>query len=99
MSNNVQMWSLIAAFFVPPLLAILQQPRFSATTRAVLSFLAAVVVGGGVVYFEGNLSWDNKDTLVSSVLLVLVTSIATYHGFWKPTGVAPAVEEKTSPAA
>jgi hypothetical protein len=91
--SNLVMWSLIVGFLLPPIQAIIQQSHWTATIRAVVNFLVCCVVALGVVYFEGNVTWRKW---IDSVLLVLVTAISVYKGLWKPVGVTPAIEERTT---
>ena len=92
--SNAAMWAGIVGFFLPHLLAIVQQPKFSTGLRAVITFAGSVVAAIGTVLIQNN-GWSWHDW-VSSTLLILVTAIATYHGLWKPTGVAPSIEGSTS---
>jgi biotin transporter BioY len=89
------MWSLVIGFvsatFIIP---ILQQPHWSSRTRALLTFAYCIVVGIGNVFFQGEFDLKN---LATSILLIFVSAIATYKGFSRPTGVAPAIETATSP--
>lgn len=91
--SNLEMWSLIVGFLLPPVLALLMQSKWPTQLQAVVAFAACAVAGAGTAYFQGDLTGRR---FVEAGLVVLVASIATYHGFWKPTKVAPAIEEKTS---
>lgn len=88
------MYSLLAGFFLPPVLAIIQQRQWSDQLRAGVAFLACLLVGAGVAYFQGDLTGRR---FVTGALVVMVTGLSTYRNFWKPTGIAPTIEEKTSP--
>ena len=90
--SNLQLWSLIVGFFTPPVLAIIQQGGWSSRVRAVVAFGAALVAGAGTAYFQGDLTGRR---FVEAALVVLVAAIATYQSFWKPTGVAPAIQKVT----
>lgn len=92
--TNAQMWSLVVGFVIPPLLAVVQQPSWSAKWRAVVMFVVALLAGAGTAFFTDQ--FEGKD-VTTSVLIVLVTAIATYESFWKKTGIAPAIEKATSP--
>jgi peptidoglycan/LPS O-acetylase OafA/YrhL len=94
MDSNLVMWGLIVGFFMPVLLAIVQQPGWTSPVRSIVMFVASLAAGAGTVYFAGN--WDTTN-LVTTILLVMVTAIATYKGLWQPTTVAPKVEAATSP--
>lgn len=94
MDSNLVMWGLIVGFFMPPLLAIVQQPGWSQPVRSLVMFAASIVAAVGTVYFTG----DGFDTanLTTTILVVMVTAISTYKGLWVPTGIAPKVEEATA---
>lgn len=94
MDSNLVMWAAVVGFFMPPLLSIVQQPGWSQALRAVVMFVASLIAGAGTVYFMGK--WDTTN-IVTTVLLVMVTAIATYQGLWKTTGIAPKIEVVTSP--
>lgn len=97
--TNMQMWELIVGFlsatFVLPLI---QQPTWSEKTRAAVTFVYSVAVGLVTAYLSGAFSGARDvENGVSAVLLMLVSAIATYHGFAKPTGIAPKLEAASSP--
>jgi VIT1/CCC1 family predicted Fe2+/Mn2+ transporter len=95
--TDAERWAFIVGFFLPVAIAVIQQAGWSERVRAVVAFLACVVAGLGTAYFGGDLSGSvDPRSVISDVLIVLVTAISTYKAFWKPTGVAPAVEEATS---
>ena len=91
--TNLQMWSLIVGFFLPPALAIIQQPGWSNRVRSVVAFLACAVAGAGTAYFQGDLTGRR---FVEAALVVLVTAMATFRNFWKTTGVSPMIESATA---
>jgi hypothetical protein len=97
--GDLQMWELLVGFLSATfVLPVIQQPRWSQKTRAAVTFLYSIVVGLATAYFAG--AFDGvRDvrTGVSAVLLMLVSAIASYKGFAQPTGVAPAIEQATSP--
>ena len=91
--TNFEMWSLIVGFLLPPALALVMQSKWPTQFQAIVAFVACAVAGAGTAYFQGDLTGRRW---VESGLVVLVASIATYHGFWKPTKVAPTIETKTN---
>lgn len=93
--TNLMMWSLIVGFFMPPVQAVIQQTSWSSRVRAAVNFVACAVAGAGVAFFQGDFTGKR---FVESALVVLVTTIAVYKGTWKPTGITPVIEEKTSPS-
>lgn len=91
--SNLQMWSLIVGFFMPVLIAVLEQSKWSQVVRAVVAFVAcgiAALVTVVIVSDLGTKIW------IGSALTVLVTAIATYQLWWKPTGIAPTIEKATN---
>jgi len=92
--TNFAMWSLIVGFFAPPVIAIVQQQKWSNAFRAVVTFVLALVAGAGTAYFQGDLTGKR---FVEASLIILVAAISTYHGFWKPTEIGPKIEKATSP--
>jgi hypothetical protein len=93
--NNLVMWGLIVGFFMPPLLAIVQQPGWSQPVRSIVMFIASILAGAGTVYFTQDGGFDTEN-LTTTILVVMVTAISTYKGLWTPTGIAPSVERSTS---
>lgn len=91
--TDFEMYSLLVGFFLPPVLSIVQQSNWSDRLRAVVAFAACLLAGAGVAYFQGDLTGKR---FITGALVVMVTGLATYRNFWKPTGVAPAIETKTN---
>lgn len=99
--GNLAMWNLIIGFLSATfVLPVIQQPAWTSGTRAAVTFVYSIVVGVGTAYFTGAFSHlTGVSAGVTSVLLTMVAAIASYKGFAQPTGVAPAIEAATSPAA
>lgn len=91
--SNLEMWALIVGFFLPNVIAFLVQTGWSQRLQSVVMFAACAVAAVVTVYLQGELTGER---FVEAGLVILVTTIATYKGFWKPTGVAPAIETKTN---
>lgn len=92
------MWELVAGFvsstFVLP---VIQQPRWTARTRAWVTFAWCVVAGLGTAYLTGGFAGVHDVRAgVSAVLLVLVSAVGTYQ-VAKKTGIPAAIERATSP--
>ena len=94
--TNIQMWTLLVGFFMPPVIAVIQQAHWAVRLRALVTFAVCVVASLVTVWLTGE--FNTKD-VVASILTVLVTALATYRGLWKPTGVAPSIEAATSPTS
>lgn len=95
MNQNVVMWAAIVAFLMPVVQAGIVQFHWPAPLASLLNFLSCAVGAAGTVYFEGDLK---ARTFVETMLIVFTGTIAAYHGLWKPTNIAPAIENATTPA-
>lgn len=91
--TNVMMWSLILGFlsshFIIPLI---QQPRWSTSTRSLVTFVFSIVIGFVNAWLNSQLNFAD---ILTSILTLLVTSIAVYEGLAKQIGIAPAIERAT----
>lgn len=93
MESNLAMWSLIVGTVLPPIVAVVQQPRWLPWQRTLVMVVVSLVAGAGTAWFTGGL--DAADW-VTATLIVIVTAISTYKGIWTPTRVAPRIEAATS---
>jgi hypothetical protein len=92
--GRLEMWALIVGFVMPLLIAIVQRSTWTQPVRALVMAVSSVIAGGLTAYFAGDL---NGVDVTTAILLVAVTAIASYKGFWQPTTVAPKIEAATSP--
>jgi hypothetical protein len=93
--DDLTMWSLLVGAAAPTVIALVQRPTWPDWLRSVTTASFCLVAGAVTAYLNGDLT--NGRSLVSAILLVLITTLSTYRGFWKPTGVAPAIESVTTP--
>jgi VIT1/CCC1 family predicted Fe2+/Mn2+ transporter len=91
--SNLTQWSALIAFFVPLVVALLNQEKWSAQIKAVLFFAVSIVAAAGTAYFQGDLTGKRW---LDSALVVVAAGAAFYHGWWKPVGIAPQIESATS---
>ncbi len=91
--SNLVMWTMIVGFVMPPIISVIQQPSFSQPVRAILTAILSVIGGGLTAYFNDQF---NTEDVVGSILVTGVAAITFYRGFWKPTGVSPAIENATA---
>lgn len=93
------MWNLIVGFISATfVLPVIQQPQWTPKRRALVTFAWCVVSGLVVAYLSNAFAGvHDVRAAVSSVLLTLVSAVASYKGFAKPTNIAPAIEGATSP--
>lgn len=93
---NFLMWTTIVGFFAPILIAFLQQEPWSQVLRATVMFLACIVIALGDCFFQNKLHVQDINAIITSILLIMVTAIASYKGLWQPTNIAPHIEHLTS---
>lgn len=97
-TTNLEKWNLIVGFALPPVIALVKQTHWPIPTQALLTFGASCVAAIGTCYWKSELT---SATWLESALTILVATVAVYHGFWKPTGIADRVAAVTDrkPAA
>lgn len=94
--TDAQSWALIVGALVPFVTAIIIRRGWSQPLQAGANFVVAAIAAAGTQYFAGNFDpTTHAHGYISVFLLVLVTSIASYHGFLKPTKVATSLEAVT----
>lgn len=91
-------WVMFTATLVPLAVAIVTRWNTSSVIKSVLmAFLS--VVSSSVVVWQ---TWPDGTELTEFAfagLTAIVTSAATYYGVWKPTTIAPKLQDATTPAA
>jgi hypothetical protein len=78
---------------LPVAIAVLKQDRFGQranTAVAVGTTLASAIM---VVWFRHRLA---PDTIGVNFVVMYTTTVAFYHGLWRPTGIAPMIQRRTS---
>lgn len=87
--TDFEMWKVVAAVFLPLLIAVIQKQKWSGLVKAVLALVCCILIATGDAWVTGQLGPNTwRDILV--VFFIVVT---TYKGFWKPTGIAPSIEK------
>jgi hypothetical protein len=88
----VALWLMAVGFFSPPIIAVIQQSRWSPRRQSVIAFLFYLVVAAVTAWLNGIFSAVG---LVTAILVVFVIASTAYKNLWKPTGIAPAIEAAT----
>lgn len=91
--SDLEMWSAVVAFFLPLVIAVAQQPRFSGALRVVIMVVFCAAAAAVTAALQGDLT---ADRWFHSLLVVVVATIAFYRGVWRPAGTAAHVEYATS---
>jgi hypothetical protein len=90
-------WGIFAGVFTPILTSIAQRKTWSGPKRTFVGLGISVVIAVLTCLADG--TFDHTKTLLATVAAVTLVSVTTYHGLWKPSGVAPKIESATTPGA
>ncbi|MCX5239843.1 hypothetical protein OG824_32040 [Streptomyces prunicolor] len=91
--TDAQLWAAALGYLLPPIMAIVIQPRWSGPIKGLFMLLVAAGDGAGTSYF--NHDFTGKP-VVTSMLIAAVAIGLAYHTLWKPSGIAPSIEQATS---
>lgn len=84
---------LIGLAVMPPLIAVLNQCRWSPPVKGVSALVACLLVALGMEFLRGPLAVSGwRDT----AMVVAASAFASYKVWWRPSGIAPALEDATS---
>lgn len=86
-------YQIIVGAVLPLVLTFIMQPKWAPTVKAIVALAACLVAAIGQVAVEGGFS---ASSFSASFLSIVVACQATYHGYWKHTGL-PDIEDITSP--
>lgn len=86
---------LAAGFFLSPLIAILQQPRWPKWFKSVVTALICTLLGVGRAYLKGGLATLADGRAFDAVIILLIEVYVLYLGLWKHIG-AKGIEQFTS---
>ncbi len=93
--SNMEMWAMIVGFILPAVIAVIQKVKWSDQVRSLVAFVICIITSVGTLFFnDGFTDWTNTPKVF---LLIMVTAITTYQGFWKPTGAAGVIERNVLP--
>ncbi|MGV9427046.1 hypothetical protein ACWDO7_22520 [Streptomyces sp. NPDC003656] len=94
--TNAELWAAALGYLLPPVIAVVAQPRWHGWAKGLLMLLVAGADGVGTAYFNDELT---ARPVVTGVLTAAVAIGLAYHTLWRPSGIAPAIERATSPRA
>lgn len=85
--------SAVIGFFLPPLIAVIQNLHWKTSFKTLIAFLVYVAVSIIKLSVEQRLDWSHFQL---TFLLIMFTSVAAFQGGWKPSGIALAIEKATT---
>lgn len=92
--SNLDIWSLVVGFALPPLIAFVSSAHWPSWARALMAVIVCMVGGGVTAAVSG---YYTGVPLLRAVMLTLIATLGFYRVFWRPSGVAPWIERKTTP--
>lgn len=93
-ASNAQLWAMLIALFMPTVVSVVQQPKWSDATRSLVQMAISLVVSAVTVAFEGGFSGGD---IARTFLIVFLLSQVSYTQFWKRSGITTRLEALTSP--
>ncbi|MDT5036922.1 MAG: hypothetical protein QOE03_2107 [Micromonosporaceae bacterium] len=78
---------------LPVVAAVVKQDRFSQRHNTIIAAALTVVTALIATAARHEI---NAGNLFASFTVMYTTAVAFHHGLWKPTGLAPAVQRRTS---
>jgi hypothetical protein len=86
----------VGGVLMPFIIAVINQRSWSPQIRGAVAFVVCLIASAVLAWTHGDLTWgDWRNTAV----VVTGASMVMYHALWKPSGLAPAVEDATSVGA
>ena len=85
------MYELVVGILLPLLISIIVAPDWNTTTKGLVSFGLVLLAAVGHLFF---LEGFQLGEIPATVLKILVLTVTTYAGFWKPTGLKETIEKK-----
>lgn len=86
-TSDLGSWAALVGLGLPAVVALLQRTHWSSTVNAIIFGVACVAasVVYGWIRFGSNFTWAHWQ---GSLLAIVVWGMATYHLYWKPSGIA-----------
>lgn len=90
--NNVARWAFLVGTFLPLAAAAIIRQTWRSEIKGAAVFVLSAIAAAGTSFLAGDLQ---RGDLVSAALIILVMASISYQTLWKPSGIAPAIEERT----
>lgn len=85
--TSLGIWPIIA-FFVPVLVSLVKQARFSTQVNAFIALVVYIVAGIAYVVVTAGPEGFTVDSIIASVTVATVVGTAAYNLFWSNLGVS-----------
>lgn len=97
--NQFGGWDVLVGFVAPLVLAVIYKAHWSTQLKTNATWVAAIVTGIGTTFFAGKFtgSWNDLGAVIFNIGLILTATSVSHDKFWRPTGIADAIEVATTP--
>lgn len=91
---DVSALSMLEGLVIPLIVGLITKARANRAVKSVSLAVLSVIAGliSLAAKADGNI---DLYTSAEAIITAFITAIASYYGFWKPTGVAPAIAGAT----
>ena len=91
---SLEMLSALVGVFLPALVAVVNRSHWPSWAKGVVVVASSIAAGAVTAWLSGQLTglrWTE------SALIIAGAAVVAYRHFWQPTGIAPAIEQATTP--
>jgi hypothetical protein len=82
---------------LPLVTSVVEQQSWSKPTRTIAGLVISALAGLVTYVTQFGLDFSNPGALTTTIVGVILASGAAYKTVWEPSGIAPALERKSSP--
>lgn len=89
--------SVLIGAILPPVFSVVLQAKWSDKAKSIISLALCLAVAAATSFIVDGVDIEDPDfNWVIWAAGIYGSAMITYGKFWKPTGVSPAIEAKTS---
>lgn len=85
----------LVGFLLPLLIAVIQKERWRNSIRVAVGTASCAVAAVITTWADGKLNFHD---LAASAVIIFILTKTTYLAVWKPSGLAPAIQNATGGA-
>ncbi len=90
--TSIDQYTAVLGVFLPLVIAVINRTAWASPLKSIAALAVCVIAAAVELIVKGQFSFAAWGTNLLTIFFLVVT---TYQGFWKPTGIAEAVEKKT----
>lgn len=93
MNEKLQLANALVGFVLPHAIALVNQCHWAGRVKGLVAFAVCAAAGTLTTYVAGEF---HADDLMLSALTIFAAAEVSYRQLWRPTGLAPRLEERTT---